>query len=142
MGMDSFGHAVQDYNAVCDYKSSDNCSVAKNPTGKCGELLADVASDMASTRFQANKGSALGQLLPLGDISVPGVIARIIRRLLSVVGAIALVFFVWGGVKYMTAAGDEKKVKEARDMLVTTVSGLVAIFVSYALLSLLINVLS
>jgi hypothetical protein len=142
MGMDSSGPAVQDYGAICDYKSSNNCGAPNNPTGKCGEVLAGVARDMASAQFQANKGSALGQLLPLGDISVPGVIARIIRRLLSVVGAIALVFFIWGGIKYMTAAGDEKKVAEARDLLVTTVSGLVAIFVSYALLSLLINVLN
>jgi hypothetical protein len=142
MGMDSAGAAVSDYNALCDYKSSDNCGAPKNPAGKCGEVVAGVARDLASARFQANRGSALGQLLPLGDIELPSIIARIIRQLLSVVGAIALVFFIWGGIKYMTAAGDEKKIAEARNMLVTTISGLIAIFVSYALLSLLINVLN
>lgn len=141
IGMDSAGDAVKSYDDYCDYKSTNGCSAPQNPNGKCGEVVAGVARDLANAQFQANRGSAIGQLLPLGDISLPGVIARVIRRVLSVVGAIALVFFIWGGIKYMTAAGDSKKMGEARDLIVTTISGLVAIFISYALLSLLINVL-
>lgn len=141
IGMDSTGAAVKNYGDLCDYKSTDGCSAPQNPSGACGDVVAGIAKDLATAQFQANRGSAIGQLLPLGDISLPGVIARLIRRLLSVVGAIALVFFIWGGIKYMTAAGDDKKIAEARNMITTTISGLVAIFISYALLSLLINVL-
>lgn len=96
----------------------------------------------SSDTFKANRGSALGLLLPLGDISLPKLIARIISQLLGIVGALALVFFIWGGIKYMTAAGDDKKVSDARNMIVAAVSGLAAIFLSYAALTLLINALN
>lgn len=96
----------------------------------------------AGTGSVTERGSAISLPLPLGSISLPAVIGRVIRTLLGVVGAIALVFFIWGGIKYMTAAGDEKKVAEARGMITTTVSALAAIFLSYAVLSILLNALS
>ncbi len=142
MGMDEAGNAVKSYNDLCDYKSAEGCKTPFNPLGACGELLAGIAKNAEASSFQANRGTALGQVLLLGDLSVPGAIALLIKKILSVVGAIALVFFLWGGIKYMTAAGDDKKVAEARGMITTTVSGLIAIFLSYALLSFLINVLT
>ncbi len=142
IGMESAGNAVRNFNDQCDYKTTNDCATPASSGGACGNEAGERAREQALHEFQANRGSVLGQLLPLGDISLPQAIARLIQRLLSVVGAIALVFFIWGGIKYMTAAGDDKKVGEARNMLTTTVTAMAAIFLSYALLSLLINALT
>lgn len=142
IGMESAGNAVRNFNDQCDYKTTNDCATPASSGGACGNEVGERAREQALHEFQANRGSALGQLLPVGDISLPQAIGRVIQRLLSVVGAIALVFFIWGGLKYMTAAGDDKKVGEARAMLTTTVTAMAAIFLSYALLSLLINALT
>ncbi len=140
-GLDSDGDAVLRYNDKCNFKLTDGCTKPLNGGGKCDEELGKLQSAQDAAAFQAGHGTPLSLLLPLGDLSVSNLIGRVIRQILSVVGALALVFFIWGGLKYMTAAGDEKKVKEARDMIVAAVSGLAAIFLSYAVLSLLINAL-
>ncbi len=50
--------------------------------------------------------------------------------------------FIWGGAKWMLAAGDAKKVGEAKAMIVAAISGLVAIFASYAILSFILNAIA
>lgn len=87
-------------------------------------------------------GSVLTLPLPFADISLPALIARVIRQLLSVVGALALLFFVWGGVRWMLARGVPEEVAKAKKTIVAAVSGLIAIFASYAILSFIIKAVS
>ena len=87
-------------------------------------------------------GSVLTLPLPLGNLSLPGLISRVIRQVLSVVGALALAFFVWGGLLWMTAAGDAAKIAKGKKVIVAAIAGLTAIFASYAVLSLIISALS
>ncbi len=142
IGLDPAGQGTDSYGGHCDYRLTNGCTQPANPRDSgCASELGALGQQQASDSFQASRGSALGQFLPLGDLSLPNVIARVIRQLLGIVGAIALIFFLWGGFKYMTAAGDDKKVVEARNMIVAAISGLAAIFLSYAILSLLINAL-
>jgi len=91
---------------------------------------------------QILSGSPLSLTLPLGSVSLPSVIARVIQQLLSIVGALALAFFVWGGLRWMLARGVPEEIAKAKKMIVAAISGLVAIFASYAILSLIINAIS
>ena len=61
------------------------------------------------------------------------IIAYIIKVFLGLLGIIFVTLIVWAGYKWMMAAGNEDKVKEAKQQLQTGVIGLVIIFVSYAL---------
>ncbi len=141
-GLDN-GDSTKDYGSHCDFQLSDQCAKPLNPDGSgCQSELGAISDQKKADAFQASHGTALGLTLPLGDITFPQLIGRVIKQLLGIVGALALVFFIWGGLKYMTAQGDDKKIKEARDMIVAAISGLAAIFLSYALLTLLINTLS
>lgn len=140
LNMDPTGQADKSPDAHCNFTITDSCAQPQNPNASgCRAELQALGAAQASAAFQANRGTVLGQFLPLGNMSLPQFIGRLIKQILGIVGALALVFFIWGGLKYMTAAGDDKKVQEGRDMIVAAVSGLVAIFLSYTLLSLLIN---
>lgn len=57
----------------------------------------------------------------------------VINTLLFVVLSIAVLVFSWGIIKYITAAGDAAKVKEARSFIVW---GLIGIFILVAVLGL------
>ncbi len=68
---------------------------------------------------------------PLGTTSIPVVIGRIIKMFLGIVGALALLVFVYGGVAWMTARGDAGQVKHAQQAIQGAVLGLIIISGSY-----------
>jgi hypothetical protein len=76
---------------------------------------------------------------PLGPINLAQMSGRVVRAVMGVSGAIALIMFIYGGVQWMTAAGNAEKTKKAQNTLIWSVIGLVAIFGSYTLLNFILN---
>ena len=76
---------------------------------------------------------------PLGSVTTPQVlIGKIINSVLGVVGSLALLMFIFGGLTWMTSAGSADKVKKGKDIIVWSAIGLVVIFASYGLVRFLI----
>jgi len=46
---------------------------------------------------------------------------------------------LWGGFRWMTAAGNEEKTGEAKKIITAGIIGLVIIFISYAIATFVIN---
>lgn len=71
---------------------------------------------------------------PLGDNTSPQVlIGKVINAVMGVVGSIALLMFIFGGLTWMLSGGSAEKVKKGRDILMWSAIGLVVIFSSYAI---------
>jgi hypothetical protein len=70
---------------------------------------------------------------PLSVDSPTILIGRIIDSILGIVGSLALLMFVFGGLTWMTSSGNQEKVKKGRDIIVWSAIGLAIIFMSYAL---------
>lgn len=79
---------------------------------------------------------------PTGVLYVRSFIGNIINAVFGLVGTIALLMFIYGGVAWMTAGGNSEKVKKSRDTLVWAALGLTFIFLSYAIASVVIKALS
>jgi hypothetical protein len=79
---------------------------------------------------------------PLGgegdDVSVNTIIGRVINAILGVIGSLALLMFVYGGITWMTSSGSPEKIKQGRDIIIWSVIGLAIIFFSYALVNFVI----
>ncbi|MEI6529171.1 MAG: pilin [Candidatus Falkowbacteria bacterium] len=76
---------------------------------------------------------------PLGSVTTPQIlIGNIINSVLGVVGSLALLMFIFGGLTWMTSAGSADKVKKGKDIIVWSAIGLVVIFASYGLVRFLI----
>ncbi|PLX26793.1 hypothetical protein C0583_05855 [Candidatus Parcubacteria bacterium] len=69
----------------------------------------------------------------LGNDDPRNIAANIINLMLGFLGILAVVLILFGGFKWMTAAGNEDKVTEAKRLLVSGVIGLVIILAAYAL---------
>ncbi len=67
-----------------------------------------------------------------GDPDIPGLIGNVLRGLFGLIGTIALLFFIYGGFVWMTAFGEESKIKKGWDTMIWSALGLVLIFGSYA----------
>ena len=85
--------------------------------------------------------AAVGMPTPLAGISIQKLIGRIIQYLLGFSGVIALVMFIYGGLSWMTAQGNQEKLTKARNTLVWSVIGLILIFASYALTKFVLDLL-
>ncbi len=77
---------------------------------------------------------------PLGKQTDPLVIiGLVIRVVLGVVGSIALVLFIYGGLVMMTSAGNTDRVAQGRNTLVWAAIGLMVIFSSYTIVGFLLK---
>ncbi|MDD2786179.1 MAG: pilin [Patescibacteria group bacterium] len=91
----------------------------------------DVAAGSASTAAKPPTEYKLTN--PLGTVSIPVLLGRMIKTFLGIVGGIALLVFVYGGVMWMTARGDSAQVKKGQEALTTAVIGLFIVMFAYTL---------
>ena len=68
-----------------------------------------------------------------GEPSFNVLIGQIINAVLGIVGSLALVMFIYGGLTWMLAAGNSEKVTKGKNILVWAAVGLIVIFSSYAI---------
>jgi len=101
----------------------------------------------------ATAGAALAQQFdpndPLGKrfVTIPAlpvndprkIASNIIQIFLGFLGIIAVSIILIGGFQWMTALGDEEKVKKARSLIASGVVGLVIIIASYAIATFVID---
>ena len=86
-------------------------------------------------------GSQLGGVNAQGAAALPVLIGKLINAFLGVLGIILVVYLVWAGFLWMTASGEEEKVKRAKAMIQQAVIGMVIVIAAYAIASFVINVL-
>ena len=65
----------------------------------------------------------------------------LIKGALGITGILALIAFIWGGIEWLISMGDSKRIQKGKDMMIWAVIGLIVIFGSYAILSLVFKVL-
>ena len=76
----------------------------------------------------------LNNPLPGGNNpDVNQIIGKAINGVLGIVGSLALVMVIYGGLTWMLAAGNQTRVQKGRDILIWAVVGLVVIFSAYAM---------
>ena len=70
------------------------------------------------------------------DVENPStIIGVVIKSFLGVVGGVALVMMVYGGFQWLTAAGNEEKIKSGTQTMLWAAIGLILVFSSYLLVS-------
>ncbi len=60
-------------------------------------------------------------------------VGRIISLVLGFVGVVFLGLTVYGGMLWMTAAGNEDRVKKGKDVIVRAIIGMAIVFLAYAI---------
>ena len=103
-------------------------------------VMAKTAAAAGNTKtLIVGSSSAVGMPMPLANISIPTLVGRVIQYVLGLTGVIALVMFIYGGIVWMTASGNQEKVSEAKKTVVWATIGLIMIFGSYALVNFVIS---
>jgi hypothetical protein len=77
----------------------------------------------------------------LGNADPREMAARVINIILGFLGIIAVVIILLAGFKWMTAAGNEDKVSEAKKLMGAGVIGLIIILMAFGIAQFVINAL-
>jgi len=88
-----------------------------------------VLATAAVDQFGLDYGAATG----LGTRDIREGIMTIVKYLLTFLGVIAILVMLYGGFVWLTSAGNEEKVGQAKKIITAGIIGLVIIFISYAL---------
>jgi len=68
------------------------------------------------------------------------VIGNIIMTVLSLIGAVAIIFIIYAGALWMTAGGNEQKAEKAKTILKQSIIGVIVILCAYAITYFVINI--
>ncbi|HTM68498.1 MAG TPA: hypothetical protein VL426_04305 [Candidatus Binatia bacterium] len=111
-----------------------------------GGLLATMAIPfMAKADALANlKGSLNSTAGSAGLTSkpLPQLVGSFIAAALGLLGVVLVVLVVYAGFIWMTAQGNEEKIKKAKGMITSAVVGMIIIFAAYAITNFVVDALS
>lgn len=85
------------------------------------------------------EGDVFADTAGLGGANLVDTIGQIIRVALGFLGVVAVVIILLGGFKWMTAGGNDDKLKKAKGLLFSGIIGLVIILSAYAIASFVLS---
>jgi hypothetical protein len=91
-----------------------------NPAGAALKFQ-DAQTGISTTAGQAGVQTA----------DIPTIAASVIKALLGLVGMVFFILFIYGGVQWMTAAGNEEKIRKAKKLIINAVIGIAIITLAY-----------
>jgi cytochrome bd-type quinol oxidase subunit 2 len=101
--------------------------------------------------FTALGGVASAQLISEGDVpsSIAGatggessfrsLILNIVNFFLLFLGLIAVIMIIYGGITYVTAAGNQESIDKAKKVIMYAIVGIIIVMISFALVSTVIG---
>lgn len=102
-------------------------------------LLLIPTLSLAQTNVTNNPGSTSLEN-PIPANSFQELIGIVINSVLGLVGSLALLMFVYGGLTWMTSSGSQEKVKKGKDIITWSALGLVIVFGAYGITRFIINI--
>jgi len=101
--------------------------------------------------FSAFGGVASAQLIQQGDVpssisaatggegSFRALILNIVNFFLLFLGLIAVIMIIYGGITYVTAAGNQEKIESAKKIILYAIVGIIIVLISFALVRTVIS---
>ena len=74
-----------------------------------------------------------------GEVNLTGNVNAIISSVVGVLGIVAVIVIIIGGIQYMISAGDANKVKKAKDTILYGIIGLIVVILAWAIVNFVIN---
>lgn len=97
-----------------------------------------IFAQSTSTGETPTKPSELTQVTlinPLNTTDPRAIIANIIQAILSIIGSLALLMFVYGGFLWITSFGESKRIERGKTIIVWAVAGLALIASAYVVVN-------
>ena len=101
--------------------------------------VANATQSLALGGIADGATSARGADQPIDLFGETGVFAQITTILLFIIGAVAVIMLIIGGLRYVVSAGDASKVQEAKNTILYALVGIVVAILAYAAVNFVIS---
>jgi len=102
-------------------------------------VLPLVVGAIEVSQITGPMNQAAGGLATSGSNNLYTIISTSINIVLSVLGVLLVIYFLYAGWLWMSSQGDEGKIKKAKSILYQSTIGLFIIFASYAIANFVIT---
>ena len=86
-----------------------------------------------------NAQAGLSNVNPGASNDLNGMIQIIINTVFGIIGVVAVIMIIIGGVNYTMSQGDSTKVQKAKNTILYGIIGLVVVLLSFAIVSFVLN---
>lgn len=107
----------------------------------CGVLAVTAVVNVSALTLQEGAEAARCDGCPTDLFGNTGVFKQVTNTILYIVGIIAVIMLIIGGIKYVVSGGDSKKVTDAKNTVLYAIIGLVVCFLSFAIINFVISAL-
>lgn len=98
-------------------------------------IMTAVAPAYVGASAKTEMQAGLGQVNDGNSTDLTFNVKNLVNTLLYILGAIAVIMIVVGGIRYTTSAGDSSRVKAAKDTVMYSVVGLVVALFAFAIVN-------
>ena len=84
----------------------------------------------------------LFSLGPAGKLTFTGFVTSVIDILLWIVGILAVLFIIIGGIRYILSSGNEEAAEAAKKMIIHAVLGVVIVILSFVMIRIIVSALT
>ena len=105
--------------------------------------VAGVAGTIDASAITLQEGAEAARCdgCPKNLFGETGVFKQITNTILYIVGIIAVIMLIIGGIRYVISGGDAKKVTDAKNTVLYAIIGLVICFLAFAIVNFVISAL-
>ena len=104
-----------------------------------GLIIAIIGSFITAAGIYENKAYATGQQ----DSRSAGDIAKdVVNIMFFIVGVMAVIMIIWGGIRYVLSAGNSAALTSAKNTIMYAVIGLIVAILAYTIVNFVINTVS
>ena len=107
--------------------------------GATALIAPTVSAETAASRYTGSNAEGTNGVDNGQGLNLMEVLNLIINVALGVIGFIAVVMIIVGGVQYTTSAGDAAKVTKAKNTIMYGVVGLVIALLAFAIVNFVLN---
>lgn len=98
-----------------------------------------AATTYAAMNLQSGANSARGADQPIDLFGATGTFSTITNVLLFIIGAIAVIMIVIGGLRYVLSGGDSSQVTAAKNTILYAIVGIIVAILAYAAVNFVIG---
>ncbi|MDO4612081.1 MAG: hypothetical protein Q4B29_01300 [Candidatus Saccharibacteria bacterium] len=111
------------------------------PILMCGVFTILMATSVSALTLQEGVEAMQCDGCPKDLFGNNGVFKQITNTILYIVGIIAVIMLIIGGIKYVVSGGDSKKVTDAKNTVLYAIIGLIVSFLAFAIVNFVITAL-
>ena|SRR5688572_15556800 len=111
---------------------------------QAGLAQVDVGKEQACQGAGGQYDTASGTCTTIGEEpgrDLPSIIKDVINLIIFIVGAVAVLMLVIGGLRYVLSGGDQAGVEGAKNTILYSVIGIVVAFMAYAIVNFVLGAL-